>query len=205
MSAASRRQVLKDETRKMIKETAFSLFEKNGYENTTMRTLAKEAGVGLGTIFLHFPSKLALLAEAFLDDLNEIVEDGFVSLPEKALIQQLEQIVRLIFEFYARRPNLSRTMISKLLFLEGSYGSDLENQLSEFISQIEVLFKKAMYNNEICAKDDPVIYVHAFSSFYLYCLHAGLKDSVFDIDSQVRMFSQLMTNFLSIQNHSNEK
>ncbi|MEM5790061.1 MAG: TetR/AcrR family transcriptional regulator, partial [Syntrophobacteraceae bacterium] len=180
VSAASRRQLQKEETRKIIRETAYSLFEKEGYEETTMRSLAKAAGVGLGTIFSHFPDKSSLLAAAFLDDLDQIVEQAFSSLPDEGIIEQLEHIVREIYEFYAKRPNFSRTMISRLFFLQGPYGKDLENQLSNFLSKIESLFQKAKFNNEISNDIDTTLYIQAFGSFYFHALHYGLRDKVFD-------------------------
>lgn len=199
MSAASRRELQKEETKRVIRETAYSLFEKNGYEETTMRTLAKEAGVGLGTIFLHFPSKSSLLATAFLDDLYEITADAFGSLPENGILEQLERIVRLIYDFYAKRPNFSRTMLSKLLFLEGPHGVDLEKQLSDFLSEIAMLFQKAKLNREIAEGKDVTMCVQAFGSFYFFCLHDGLRREIFDVDCQVGIFGDLMAAFLAIE------
>ncbi len=47
----TRREKNREETRRVILDTAYALFEEKGYEKMTMRELAARAGVGLGTIF----------------------------------------------------------------------------------------------------------------------------------------------------------
>lgn len=196
MAAANRRQMQKKETRKIIQETAYSLFERNGYEETTMRDLAKQAGVGIGTIFIHFPDKPSLLATAFLEDLNDIIAQAFKSLPKKNIINQLEHIVSAIYGYYGKRPNFSRTLIKELFFLQGPHGENLEKQLFTFLMQIGQLFQKAKDNNEISEDIDIEQCVHAFGSFYFHCLHSGLRELTFNINIQVRLFSSLMEHFL---------
>lgn len=197
MTATNCRQIQKEKTRKIIQETAYTLFEQNGYEKTTMRELAKQAGVGLGTIFTHFPDKPSLLAAAFLDDLNDIIEKAFVSLPKENIIKQLEHIVSAIYGFYAKRPNFSRILIKELLFLQGPYGQNLEKQLSMFLVQIGQLFHIAKTNKEISEDLNIEQCVLAFGSFYFQSLHSGLRDSTFNIKNQAKIFSNLMDQFLS--------
>jgi AcrR family transcriptional regulator len=46
-----------ERTRALVLETAMGLFEEHGYEGTTMRRVAREAGLSLGSAYYHFPSK----------------------------------------------------------------------------------------------------------------------------------------------------
>jgi AcrR family transcriptional regulator len=48
-------------TREHILDTAIRLFRKNGFDETTMREVASEAGVALGLAYHYFPSKEALV------------------------------------------------------------------------------------------------------------------------------------------------
>ncbi len=48
-------------TREQILETAIALFRKDGFDETTMRGVASEAGVALGLAYHYFPSKEALV------------------------------------------------------------------------------------------------------------------------------------------------
>lgn len=50
-----------EQTRALILETALRLFRERGYEKTTMRAIADEAGVALGSTYYYFRSKESLI------------------------------------------------------------------------------------------------------------------------------------------------
>jgi AcrR family transcriptional regulator len=59
-----------EQTRALIVETALRLFREHGYEATTMRAIAKEAGVSVGNAYYYFGSKEELI-QAYYDELQE--------------------------------------------------------------------------------------------------------------------------------------
>ena len=59
--AARRRGSKGEQTRAVIVEAALRLFRENGYEATTMRAIAKEAGVATGNAYYYFGSKEELI------------------------------------------------------------------------------------------------------------------------------------------------
>jgi len=65
--------------RKRLLETAVSLFVEHGVEDVHMERIAKEAKVGKGTLYRHFPSKgdlcLTLLGDAFTTFQDEALAD----------------------------------------------------------------------------------------------------------------------------------
>jgi AcrR family transcriptional regulator len=62
--------VRSEQTRALIVETALRLFREHGYEATTMRAIAKEAGVSVGNAYYYFGSKEELI-QAYYDELQE--------------------------------------------------------------------------------------------------------------------------------------
>jgi AcrR family transcriptional regulator len=62
--------VKSEQTRAVIVETALRLFRERGYEATTMRAIAKEAGVSVGNAYYYFGSKEELI-QAYYDELQE--------------------------------------------------------------------------------------------------------------------------------------
>jgi AcrR family transcriptional regulator len=50
-----------ESTAEQILDTAIGLFRKNGFDETTMREVAREAGVALGLAYHYFPGKEALV------------------------------------------------------------------------------------------------------------------------------------------------
>lgn len=70
----TRRERKKRETRERIFNAAINLFKKNGFDGTTIDMISEEADVARGTIFLHFPSKEAILANWSYERLQEVEE-----------------------------------------------------------------------------------------------------------------------------------
>lgn len=58
-------------TRQLIVETALRLFAENGYNRTTMRAIALEAGVSVGNAYYYFSSKEHLI-QGFYDRISEL-------------------------------------------------------------------------------------------------------------------------------------
>ena len=56
-AAPDREETPRPDTRARIVEAALRLFEERGYEKTTMRAVAQEAGVSLGNAYYYFASK----------------------------------------------------------------------------------------------------------------------------------------------------
>ncbi|WLW52716.1 TetR/AcrR family transcriptional regulator [Streptomyces sp. YU58] len=57
-----------EQTRALILETAMRLFQERGYDKTTMRAIAKEAGVSVGNAYYYFEGKEHLI-QGFYDRL----------------------------------------------------------------------------------------------------------------------------------------
>lgn len=56
-----------ERTRALIRRIALRSFRERGYDGTTIRLIAEEAGVSVGTTHYHFPSKNHLVQELYLD------------------------------------------------------------------------------------------------------------------------------------------
>ncbi len=69
-----------ERTRAHLLAVAFSLFEKKGYERTTLRDIATKARVSLGLLYRYYPSKDALVIELY-DELSREFERRTPSLP----------------------------------------------------------------------------------------------------------------------------
>lgn len=65
-SPAKPGQARGEQTRQLILETALRLFRERGYTETTMRAIAKEAGVAVGNTYYYFDSKEHLI-QGFYD------------------------------------------------------------------------------------------------------------------------------------------
>ncbi len=75
-----------EQTRELILSTALRLFRENGYDATTMRVIAKEAGVSVGNAYYYFASKEHLI-QAFYDSL--ITQHRLVARPRLEGVRDL--------------------------------------------------------------------------------------------------------------------
>lgn len=64
-AAAQGRRAKGEQTRAAIVAAALRLFRENGYEATTMRAIAREAGVATGNAYYYFGSKEELIQEFY--------------------------------------------------------------------------------------------------------------------------------------------
>jgi AcrR family transcriptional regulator len=169
-----RQRSIRQETHRLILDTAYALFEEKGYREATMRELAARAGVGLGTIFQHFPDKAAILAEAFTGDIGAELEVALASLPERDIRAQLRQVVQAMYAFYARRPRLSRELVSQAFATRGVAGERMRAQMEDGLERAAGLFEAAKARGEMRPDADSRAAALAAWSYYVTCLNLGL-------------------------------
>jgi AcrR family transcriptional regulator len=68
------------QTRDRLYATAMALIARRGYEATTLRDIAGEAGVSVGLLYRYFPSKQAVIL-AFYDELSAGFEQQAANMP----------------------------------------------------------------------------------------------------------------------------
>src|SRR5690349_2613773 len=67
-------------TKRRLYETAIGLMARKGYESTTLRDVAQEAGVSVGLLYRYFPSKRAVLV-ALYDELSTDYASRALAMP----------------------------------------------------------------------------------------------------------------------------
>jgi len=187
----TRRKKNKDETRRVIFDTAYELFEEKGYAKMTMRDLASKAGVGLGTIFQHFKDKSTLLVSVFEHEFQPIVDQAFASVPTKDLKKQLLYLVRQFYSFYASRPHISRILI-KELYIDPKNSERINNSFLRDINKLKALFVDAKQRGEIDSKTNAGDAVILWWSYYSYILFQALQAPIFDVDEQISVYERIM-------------
>lgn len=64
MTEAKESGPIRDDRREAILRAACSVFSRQGFHEARVEEIAREAGVGKGTVYFYFPTKEALLGEA---------------------------------------------------------------------------------------------------------------------------------------------
>lgn len=132
------------ETQTRILQAARRLFARRGYDGTTTRELAQEAGVAEGTIFRHFENKKAILVEVATQGWVEILTDLLTELSEMGSYKAVAQVMR------RRMLNLHQNAdLLRVCFMEAQFHPDLRDRIqSDVIVKMtdvaEAFFQTAM-------------------------------------------------------------
>ncbi|HEX4330369.1 MAG TPA: TetR/AcrR family transcriptional regulator [Burkholderiales bacterium] len=112
--------------RERIRSAAAEQFTREGYANATLRDIARDAGVGLGTLFNYAADKRDLVFLIFNEELGALTDQILAAPPQPGgLLEQLMPIFRAHYGFFAERPALARILLQELTFYsEGKHATE---------------------------------------------------------------------------------
>ena len=120
-----RRELNKIDKLKRITDAARLVFETKGYDEATIREIARRAKVALGTIFTYAADKRDLLFLVINPDYQRIAERAAAAVrPDAAVLNNLLNAFRLLYEFFAESPRLSRLVLREMLFYDTGRHAD---------------------------------------------------------------------------------
>ncbi len=104
----SLRQTQKEATRNRVLDAARELFDSQGYQGTTIREIARHAGVAVGSVFTNFASKGEILSQVMAARLDGLYAelDRVVPHIRGTTADRLRSIFGVFFAFEATRSKL---------------------------------------------------------------------------------------------------
>jgi AcrR family transcriptional regulator len=121
-----KRQIRGEQTRTAILDAAMNLFLESGYNGTSMRQIANEAGVALGGIYNHFPGKedifKALIAERIPVD---IIREALSSVEDTEGSQMLAEAFERLQARYRKHYYFFGLLLIDLQEFDGDNARDL--------------------------------------------------------------------------------
>jgi AcrR family transcriptional regulator len=196
VNAFSGRAAQKQATRARLLEVARAQLERVGYEATSIRSVASEAGVAAGTVLLHFRDKLDLLHAALFDELARTWAQARRTAQRakpRSLEQDLTALARAFFDYYAARPALSRALLRESLFAAPPWSARFAAQVGEVHAHVVALAAAAEARGELAPGVDTALLGAAFFSFYYFALLAWLQGGHPD---PLRLFRRLLAQHL---------
>jgi AcrR family transcriptional regulator len=131
-------------TRDKILKVAQKLFARNGYDGTTTKELAEQAGIAEGTLFRHFNNKKSILVEVATQGWVDLLTDLLTELSEIASYEAISQVM------YKRMLRLGDNYdMMRVCFMEVQFHQDLRERIqSEVIGKMtdvaEAFFQTAI-------------------------------------------------------------
>lgn len=147
----STREYKKAQTRKAILEAAVTLFSKNGFEKTSIEELAKEAGIGKGTIYTYFKTKSDIL-KAFCEDELEFVHSELARKvnPDTSFLDQMHTLFFAEFQYIIKNKEFGRVLMQEMVFPRSqSIICSMEEEESNYFALLFPIIQKAKERGEL--------------------------------------------------------
>ena len=147
----------KPESLAKIKRAARKLFVERGYHATRPQDIAREAGLGHGTFYLHYPDKKACFL-AFVDDAREELHEFMIARQpaEKTLENTIAANLKGIYEYSAEHPGVLAAAMTDELVIDAE-GAQATPLLVRWGFDWAEVVREAMRNGEACKSYDPEI------------------------------------------------
>jgi AcrR family transcriptional regulator len=159
-------------TRDALLDAARLVIARQGFASTTARDIAAEAGVAIGTVFVHFPT-MAALAETLLDEtVQQALTKAGQDQPD-SLVERFVHVASVLYDAYDATPELSRDVIAGSLF-QSSPGSPSELRMREFRGWVTEEITAAVADGQIPPIDPGEAFLGYFA-LYFGVLVAGLR------------------------------
>ncbi|MFI4935047.1 MAG: TetR/AcrR family transcriptional regulator [Caulobacterales bacterium] len=122
------RETQKQATRRRVLDAARDLFEEIGYDEATIRLIAKRAGVSVGSVFTTFRSKAHVLSQVMQDRLSDLYAEMDRLLPHLrgSSADRCRSMFAVHYAFEMRRARLF------LAFIAAAYDWRAESEVPVF-------------------------------------------------------------------------
>lgn len=193
----NRREASKIETRQLILRAARRLFAQKGMEESTIRDIAREAGVSPASVVVHFKSKTALLEEALNRDIATALSELMASMPQNlALLDRLMHLATGFFRLYDQNRKLYRSLIRCTIFEPAGETPNI-TQVSElylrFLSgQVEAGQARGLIKPEV----DAAIAASSIFSLYLGALILLFRQPDMTVDAVAAALAAMTGQYL---------
>ncbi|HEY1507061.1 MAG TPA: TetR/AcrR family transcriptional regulator [Stellaceae bacterium] len=158
----------KAEKLQRIRKAARALFMKRGYDDTTMRDIAKRAGIGFGTLFTYASDKRDLLFLIFNDELDDVVDTAFArATTERVFLDQLVAYFSGFYIFFAPQPELSRVVLREMtLYLKGRQAEQFQASCGRMTGHIASFVSEARAARRLGTREEPQLVGQALLSTF---------------------------------------
>ena len=188
-----RRERNKRDKHNRIVTAARRLFVESGYDDTTVRMIASEADIGLGTLFTYAVDKRDLLFLLINEDLGTAWEEAEAEARLQATLPtQLKALFARLYRFFGSQPTLARYVLRELQF----YGATEQAAKFEAIRErtlelVAHLIEAAIATGEVRPEIDVKLAARLTFSIYQAEIRRWIATDELDLDDGIRTLSSL--------------
>lgn len=93
------KETYKDTTKKLIYDTAITLFKEQEYEKITVQKICDNCGIAKGTFYLNFKSKEDIIRISFSNGINSYLIEKMKKMPNLTIREQLVYYLKTCFDY----------------------------------------------------------------------------------------------------------
>lgn len=167
------------ETKKKILETARSLFAENGYHETSMATIARETGIGKGTLYWHFNSKEDLFKELIMDEGQALFEKTrALAEGEKSVEESIFSYIKLKVDFFEGHRDLARIVINNSNLISQEIRDKVLAKRKEMIENLSKIVERGIEEGifrDTNPRDTAIAIMHITNSANSFFIFEGSR------------------------------
>ncbi len=147
LKLADLKQIERDSRRKIILDAALGLFAVKDFRSVTVREIAGQAGVSIGTIYNYYPNLTELFLDVFLNSAEEITR--ILDQMSEKTHPTLEQLCEFYITYLNDNMTFYQMMSHFMLGGELSAGATrkLDETMKELMNRIEAALLSAGHQN----------------------------------------------------------
>ncbi|MCX7281163.1 MAG: TetR/AcrR family transcriptional regulator [Alphaproteobacteria bacterium] len=137
-----------------IKQSARKLFVERGYDSTRPQDIAREAGLGHGTFYLHYPDKRACFL-SFVEDAR-LELDGHLQkyrAGNQTLEQRIAATLSAICEYAESHPGVLRAAMTDVSMIDAG-GEEAQSLLMQWGREWAEMIRTAAQDGNTCSTYD---------------------------------------------------
>lgn len=161
----------------LVREAATRVISQQGYFQTSIQEIAKEAGISVGTIYNYFENKQEILLNIFskeFEDRKEFYEE--LSHQDIPLVEGIQAILDRHFSQLESHKELLRVIVQERFKPGSKLGKQLNQQYREVIRYVENLVRGALENGQIRSCEPKVVAMALFGAVESIVAYGVLLD-----------------------------
>jgi AcrR family transcriptional regulator len=197
-------KVVDDQTReatrqRIIREAACE-FARLGFEQANINTIAEQAGIGKGTIYLYFENK----RELFLAMLRQIAQAQLASIRsalavDGSLHERLERLFLAFAQLAREESDSFNVYMSALYGVNRAFKEEATRLLRDYVAVIALVLEESMTRGEIQRVEPDATALMILSLTEAYVLSAGvLGQSQAEITRQAQNVANLVLSGIGV-------
>ncbi|MBC8234662.1 TetR/AcrR family transcriptional regulator [bacterium] len=144
--------------RRQILDAAVKVFAQNGFYNSKVLDIAKEAGVANGTVYLYFPSKDDILISIFEEQMGELIDYMEREIQKEiGSLNKLQKLVSMQMHLIETNSELTELLLVELRQSKKFLRSNATDMMSKYIDMISDILREGIAEGTIDENIDVTI------------------------------------------------